>query len=461
MASFLRVISTNYIHLASQNSDSTRKIELGPWDLQVLRLDLIQIGFLYHNPPHANRDTVIQHLKASISSTLDYFPQLAGRLTVIEHDDDGTSSVFIHCNNSGALFIHAIAEGLTTSDILRPDYLPPIVRSFIPLTDAKNYEGTYKPLLGVQVTELVDGMFIGVSMNQALADGKSIIHFVTCWSEIARGVGLLSKPPTLERWFPGGIERPMRIRFPKDNEKEKERLKSKLPPPPERAFHFSKEKIAELKAKANATLGSNNKISSLQALSAHIWRAIVRNQGFDPKEEVNFKVVVDTRPRLNPPLPPHYFGMALSDATVRMTAGELLHREGLGKAASKMNKEVDSFTEETIVSHLKSWLEDRRLLTISEMYGDAVELGGSPRFNVYAVDLGWGKPVMVRAGPGDKSNGSVTVFGGPEKGDIYAEVNLPYEIMEALGRDSEFMDAVMPAVGFSIVKKMTSVRSSL
>ncbi|KAK4279009.1 hypothetical protein QN277_016775 [Acacia crassicarpa] len=461
MASSIRVISTSNIHLASQNSDSTRKIELGPWDLQVLLLDLIQVGFVYHDHPHSNRDTVIQHLKASISSTLDYFPQLAGRLAVIEHDDDGTYSVFIHCNNAGALFIHATAEGLTISDILRPDYLPPIVWSFYPLTDAKNYECMQKPLLAVKVTELVDGMFIGVTINHALGDRKSIMHFLTCWSEIARGVGLLSKPPTLQRWFPGGTERPMRIRIPKDNEKEKERLKSPLPPPQERVFHFSKEKIAELKAKANATLSSNYKISSPQALMAHLWRAIVRNQGIDPKEEVNFKLVVDIRPRLNPPLPPHYFGNALDDGTVRMTAGELLHQEGLGKAASEMNKVVASFTEETIGSHLKSWLEDRRLLTISEMFGDAVDMDGSPTFNVYGVDLGWGKPVAVRSGPGDKSNGTITVFAGPEKGDVYAEVNLPYEIMEAMGRDSEFMDAVMPAVGFFIVKKMRSFRSYL
>ncbi|KAI9114784.1 hypothetical protein K1719_014482 [Acacia pycnantha] len=243
MVSSIRVISTSNIHLASQNSGSTRKIEFGPWDLQVLRLDLIQIGFVYHNQPNANRETVIQHLKASISSTLDYFPQLAGRLTVIEHDDNGTSSVFILCDNSGALFIHAIAEGLTISDILLRNYLPPIVRSFYPLTDAKNYECTHKPLLAVKVAELIDGMFIGITINHALGDGKSIMHFLTCWSEIARGVGLLSKPPTLERWFPGGTERPMRIRFPKDNEKEKERLKSLLPPPPERVFHFSKEKM--------------------------------------------------------------------------------------------------------------------------------------------------------------------------------------------------------------------------
>ncbi|KAK4264511.1 hypothetical protein QN277_025674 [Acacia crassicarpa] len=111
MASLIRVICTSNIQLAAQNCDSPQKIELSPWDLEALLLDLPQVGFLYNNPKE-NKDTVIQHLKASLSSTLDFFPQLAGRLIVVEHDDD-TSSVFIHCNNSGALFIHAVAEGLT------------------------------------------------------------------------------------------------------------------------------------------------------------------------------------------------------------------------------------------------------------------------------------------------------------------------------------------------------------
>ncbi|KAI9079502.1 hypothetical protein K1719_038584 [Acacia pycnantha] len=456
MASLIRVISTSNIQLAAQNCDSPQKIELSPWDLEALLLDLLQVGFLYHNPKE-NKDTVIQHLKASLSSTLGFFPQLAGRLTVVEHDDD-TSSVFIHCNNSGALFIHAVAEGLTISDILLPVYLPPIVRSFFPLTEAKSYQGTHKPLLAVQVTELEDGIFIGCSVNHTVADGKSMLHFVTSWSEISRGVGMLSKPPTLERWFLDGTDRPTRIRFPKEKVSNNSQLLLQ-----ERVFHFSKEKIAKLKAKANAMVFSNYKISSLQALMAHLWRSIIRNQAH--KEEVKFVMVIDFRPRMNPPLPRNYFGNALEDAVVIMNVEELLNQEGLGKAALEMNKAVASYTHEKIVSHMKSWLEDPKLLTVSEMFADVVDMGGSPTFNVYGVDFGWGKPVAVRSGPGDKSHGTVIVFAGPEEGDIYAEVNLPYKTLEAMGKDYEFMDAVTPAVGFftaAAVKKMTTtVRSSL
>ncbi|KAI9074033.1 hypothetical protein K1719_043997 [Acacia pycnantha] len=457
MASLIRVISTSNIQAAAQNCDSLQKIELSPWDLEALQLDLLQIGFLYHNPKE-NKDTVIQHLKASLSSTLDFFPQLAGRLNVLEHDDD-TSSVFIHCNNSGALFIHAVAEGLTISDILLPVYLPPIVRSFFPLTEAKSYQGTHKPLLAVQVTELVDGIFIGSSVNHTVADGRSMLHFLTSWSEISRGVGMLSKPPTLERWFLDGTDRPIRIRFPKEKVSNSQLLLQ------ERVFHFSKEKIAELKAKANAMVFSNYKISSLQALMGHLWRSIIRNQEIDLKEEVKFVMVIDFRPRMNPPLPRNYFGNALEDGMVIMNAGELLNQEGLGKAALEMNKAVASYTHEKIVRHMKSWLEDPKLLTVSEMFADVVDMGGSPTFNVYGVDFGWGKPVAVRSGPGDKSHGTVIVFAGPEEGDIYAEVNLPYKTLEAMAKDHEFMDAVTPAVGFftaAVVKKMTTaVRSSL
>ncbi|XP_025607093.1 uncharacterized acetyltransferase At3g50280-like [Arachis hypogaea] len=80
-----------------------------------------------------------------------------------------------------------------------------------------------------------------------------------------------------------------------------------------RVFHFTKEKIAQLKAKANAE-AKTHKISSLQAVLTHLW---------------------------------------LSVTTTR---------------------------------------------DCGAIGGKALSTGSSPRFNVYGNDLGWGKPVAVRAG---------------------------------------------------------------
>ncbi|KAE9586368.1 putative transferase [Lupinus albus] len=76
---------------------------------------------------------------------------------------------------------------LTTrvSYILHSNYVPPFLHSFIPLSGVKNYESTSHPLLAVQITELVDGIFIGFSMNHSVLDDTKV-----------GGIGGLASCPT-------------------------------------------------------------------------------------------------------------------------------------------------------------------------------------------------------------------------------------------------------------------------
>ncbi|GFZ16146.1 HXXXD-type acyl-transferase family protein [Actinidia rufa] len=211
-------------------------------------------------------NTLVDHLKILFSRVLEFFPPLTGRLG-ITHNDDNTSSFFIYCNNVGAHFIHAAVENITVSDILESVYVPRIVHSFFPVNGVCNYQGISEPLLAVQVTELVDGFFIGCSMNHAVADGSSFWDFFNSWSEISRGLAL--------------------------------------------------------KAKANAEMNTTC-ISSLQALLAHLWRTVVRCQHIEANQEVKYVVAVSARLRLQPPLPEGYFGNTISNEIVTITAGELV-----------------------------------------------------------------------------------------------------------------------------------------
>uniref|UniRef100_A0A5B6YT63 Shikimate O-hydroxycinnamoyltransferase n=1 Tax=Davidia involucrata TaxID=16924 RepID=A0A5B6YT63_DAVIN len=328
----IRLISTSTVHPASRH-ESAERIELTPWDLQLLLLDPIQKGLLFLKPTPSEEkvveNTVIDHLKTSLCRTLDFFPPLTGRLAIIEnHDDDNTTSFFIDCNNAGAHFIHAVADDLTVTDILDPVYVPPIVHSFFPLNGVLNHQGVSKPLLAVQVTELVDGFFIGCTINHTVGDGSSFWHFFNSRSEISRGFESLSRAPIFKRWFPNDMEIPIRIPL-----FHKQLVDYSFVPPPlqERVFHFTKEKIAGLKVKANAEMGTTQ-ISSLQALLAHLWRSVVRcRRVINAEQEVTYRLVTGARPRLNPPLPSDYFGNAILPAIVTTKAGKLLLEKGLGK----------------------------------------------------------------------------------------------------------------------------------
>ncbi|XP_058752450.1 uncharacterized acetyltransferase At3g50280-like [Vicia villosa] len=444
----VRVISTSTIQAPSDNNINTNstdfhKIHLTPWDLQFLPLEPIQKGLLFHHTIDPSKSQ-IQHLKQTLSTTLSFFPPLAGRLVITQHKEEHntttSSSCYIVCNNAGALFVHATAQNTTVSDILQPEnyIVPPIVYSFFSFNGVKNYEYTSHPILAVQVTELQDGIFIGFTLNHLASDGKSFWHFIHSWSQISRGVSL-NKLPLLKRWFPNDIHQ-LPIRFPFTTDQFTQT--SKPNNLGERVFHFTKEKIAELKSKANTETESENiTISSLQAVLSHVLRSVVRCERLDPHEDVCYGLLIGVRAKMIPPLEDEYFGNAIAVCGFTMKAGEILG-SGIGKVAVEMNKTISvNSDDEKIKNSYDSWLRKPKLFTggsdLSGCY--SLTTNSSPRFDVYGNDFGWGKPVAVRCGGANKRNGKISVFAGAEEGSIDVLPCLSYEILVAMGNDTEFL----------------------
>ncbi|CAN1166979.1 Uncharacterized acetyltransferase At3g50280 [Linum perenne] len=133
----------------------------------------------------------------------------------------------------------------------------------------------------------------------------------------------------------------------------------------------------------------------------------------DPESETRFVVQVGFRSRFESKFPAHYFGNAIGGCTITMKVKQLLKEEGgLGHVAAEVK--VGGFTV----------------------------LSGSPRFDAYGVDFGWGKPVAVRSGWGNKYDGKVTVYPGAEAGSMDFEICLSPDSFDRLRSDSEFMAAV-------------------
>ncbi|CAJ2635384.1 unnamed protein product [Trifolium pratense] len=436
----VKVISTTTIKAPIHNSttcDSHQIINLTPWDLQFLPLGTIQKGLLFHQPiPIPNQ---INHLKHTLSTTLSFFPPLTGRLIITTTTTTpNNTSCSIICNNLGVLFIHAKANNTSVTNILQPNNIPPIVHSFFPLNDVKNYQATSEPILAIQLTELTNGIFIGFTLNHVVSDGKSFWHFVNSWSQISKDSHKLPKLPSLQRWFPNNIQTPILFPFSiTESESQSQDQRSKLP---ERIFHFTKAKLEELKSKANEEIKTEKtKISSLQALLSHVWRSIIRCKKLDPQEDFRYVLIIGVRPRMNPPLDEDYFGNAAMIGDVRMKVGEILEC-GIGKIALEMNKMILLHSDEKIKNDYECWLRMPRLFSISGLTScNSLATSSSPRFDVYGNDFGWGKPVAVRSGGANKSNGKITLFAGVDEGSIDVEVCLSYEILEALGNDNEFV----------------------
>ncbi|XP_068644392.1 uncharacterized acetyltransferase At3g50280-like [Aristolochia californica] len=427
----VRRFSTSIIKPKPDQEDKPR-LALTPWDLPILSAHYIQKGLLFPNL----QNSLVDSLRHSLSRALAIFYPLAGRL--VTETDDISSCISIDCNAAGAEFVHAAAD-ITVDDVLAPIDVPPIVQSFFPLNEAVNHDGHFLPLLAVQLTELRDGYFIGCSFNHAVADGSAFWQFFTSWAEITRNgtTAAISRPPVTQRCFLNGTSE---VRLPfKDVNVLIERYKP--PPLTDRFFHFSRQSISRLKARANEEAKKYN-ISSFQALSALTWRSIVRAMGLPRDEKTTCKFSVDSRSRLNPPLSRDYFGNAIGMISATATVEKLLDNK-LGWAAAVLNQNVAAHTDEVVRGALDAWVTSPKIHHLSALNGQAVTTGSSPRFDVYGVDFGWGKAAAVRSGIDNKFSGKITSFPGREGiGSIDLEICLPSAAMRALVTDDEFVEFI-------------------
>ncbi|KAK9109236.1 hypothetical protein Sjap_017296 [Stephania japonica] len=445
ISSEINHISTKTICPSNPTNPTLHHITLTPWDLKYLTLKPIQMGLLFPN------STLIHHLETSLSLTLNHFYPLAGRLSVATYEHNNTISVHIDCNNAGAEFIHAKVN-VTVADIMNSVSVPHVVRAFFPLNGTINYDGRKGPLLSVQATELFDGIFIGITMNHVVVDGDSFWHFVNSWAEMSRNGSndqcSISIPPVLRRWFPNDTEvdqRPAIIRFNLDLNNEQNRQQITLPPPSplleERVFHFSSQSLAQLKAKANAEHSTAHKISSLQAVLAHIWLAMTRARRIQNDAYTTCIVPVGNRSRLVPPLPKEYFGCAVYGEVLTAKVGDLVEK-GLGGTAKLLNKAIEAHDDAAIRRAWDAWVEAPKWWSRDNVPSNLMATQNSPRFNVYGNDFGWGRPVAALSGFNNKLGGLVTVYeGSVEGGSMDFEVCLEGPVLEALSNDAEFMKA--------------------
>ncbi|KAI3974983.1 hypothetical protein MKX01_005094 [Papaver californicum] len=406
-------------------------------------------------------DDKISHLKASLSLTLDHFFPLAGRLAIEKHEDDNTISVYINCNSEGVEFIHATAD-ISVEDIVSPTYVPQsLIDLLFSLNGVPNYEGQLHPLISVQVTELRDGaIFIGCSANHSVCDGTSFWHFINSWSGIARSSDNHASfpPPVFERYFIKETDFPIRLPFSSPDKLPAVRDTTTTEVSPleglvERCFRFTKINIAALKEKVNLEIISETKqnkvISSLQALLAHVWTAVVRcrsclNDNYDVSRTLVVVLLMNTRTKVMPPFPETYFGNSILWGLATPKEGELLEK-GFGFLASLLKEVVNSQNFEKSRSFIESWIEKPFILgsgdDIPGIFSNMFMARSSQWFNMYGNDFGWGRPIAIKTGTNGKSYRITIVSPGPVEGSVDIEICLPVEVFKAMENDAEFMEA--------------------
>ncbi|KAK9124443.1 hypothetical protein Sjap_014045 [Stephania japonica] len=445
-----------------------RPIKLSISDLPMLSCHYIQKGLLFPSSPHPT-EALLALLKTALSKTLSHFPPLSGRLVT---DPDGIIYVTpcrTGSSSVGVDFMHASALHVSLNDvmIISPDDV--VKDEFFPFNGAVSYDGHLMPLMAVQVTELLDGVFIGCAANHAVVDGTSFWNFFNAFADTCRAATTTT---------PTRIPRPLDFRrnFVKDSQAVLSFDNGKPPtvtfdvdaPLTERMFHFSKQAIVAIKSRANAHLENNSEIkeqmgkvsndveqvrimssgigcheiSSFQSLCAQVWRAVTRARNLDPSKPTTFRMAINCRHRLRPKLDWDYFGNAIQSVPTVASAGEVLSRD-LCWTADMLRRGVAGHDDAAVRRIAEEWERLPRLFPLGNFDGATVTMGSSPRFPMYDNDFGWGRPVAVRSGRANKFDGKMSAFPGREgDGSVDLEVCLEPETMAGIEKDEEFMHYV-------------------
>ncbi|GER54411.1 HXXXD-type acyl-transferase family protein [Striga asiatica] len=325
------------------------------------------------------------------------------------------------------------------------------------------HAGHSRPLLAVQVTELSGALFVGCAANHAVVDGTSFWNFFNTFASITAAASTTQiprpPPPSFKRdtVFDSPAVLPLPEGGPSATFSGDEPLREKI-------FHFSRDSILQLKAKANSPglqpeiFGKQRndikitrpvvksdptvEISSFQSLSAQLWRSVTRARNLPAEKTTTFRMAVNCRHRLEPRLDPLYFGNAIQSIPTAAAVGELLSN-GLGWVAGRLHRNVLAHDDSTVRAGIKEWEENPRLFPLGNFDGAMITMGSSPRFPMYDNDFGWGRPMAVRSGRANKFDGKISAFPGREgNGSVDLEVVLAPETMAGLENDSEFMQYI-------------------
>ncbi|GLU21960.1 hypothetical protein SLE2022_380640 [Rubroshorea leprosula] len=337
-----------------------------------------------------------QVLKEALAKALVSFYPMAGRL---KRDEDGR--IEIDCNAEGVLFVEA-ETGAVVDDF--GDFAPTLeLKKLVPTVDHSGGIGSF-PLLVLQVTYFkCGGVSLGVGMQHHAADGFSGLHFVNTWSDMARGLDL-TMPPFIDRTLLRARDPPQPA-FHHIEYQPPPAMRTPVPPAgPENTmvsiFKLTRDQLNILKAKSKED-GNTVTYSSYEMLAGHVWRSVCKARGLEDDQESKLYIATDGRSRLQPQLPPGYFGNVIFTATPLAVAGDL-HSKPTWYGASRIHDALARMDNDYLRSAL-DYLElqpDLSALVRGAHTFRCPNLGITSwvRLPIHDADFGWGRPIFM--GPG-------------------------------------------------------------
>ncbi|PWA66965.1 Chloramphenicol acetyltransferase-like domain-containing protein [Artemisia annua] len=377
-------------------AEDTPNIKLWNSNLDLLPSEYHTLTVYFYHPNVTTAanffDTTV--MKEALSRVLVPFYPVAGRFK-----KDQNRRIEIDCQGQGVLFVEAESDSVINDF---GDFAPRLeFLKLIPTVDYSLGIESY-PLLLMQVTYFkCGGVSLGVGMHHRVVDGLSAQHVINSWSEVARGLDI-TLPPYIDRAL-------LRARDPPQPIFEHVEYH---PPPPLNSpvllktssdesitsiFKMTRDHVNILKEKCKEDDNTIN-YSSYEMLAGHIWKKVCKARGLTYDQDTMVYIPVDGRTRLQPKLPPGYFGNAIVMATPIAVAGKL-QSNPTWYAASKIHEAITQRNNDYMRSAI-DYLELQTDLNAIDRGAQSfkcpnIGISSWGKIPIYEADFGWGRPIFM------------------------------------------------------------------
>ncbi|KAG5639082.1 hypothetical protein H0H81_007026 [Sphagnurus paluster] len=374
-------------------------------DCHVVRYSPSAAVWIYHD----RAPCTVGQLMMSLRRTLNAYPHFAGQLHWAIYNPHGdhtqryqriTLSYGTPQDPGVELIVATTSQ--TLSSLASSEPIDGCLASNFPTEEflnatpplALNNGGDYVGLPGmvVQITTLADrNIAVAVKLSHILADAQSLLQFTHDWASVNRAMSVgaplpvlspVFDPPALDRAAAGNIDAPNPDSAILDAARDlplhrydlwaseagcpsfmipatlipsdltPESMGSMGPPLPWANWDFIAP-VSRYLVRFSATelqgiwedASSVSLVSHLDALSAHIWRLIIRARGFEGVYHLNPSL--GFRSRLDPPLPHAFIGSPLTSAKVASTLDKA-RSQTLGHLAASIRSSLNTFNASTL-----------------------------------------------------------------------------------------------------------------
>ncbi|CAO2188190.1 unnamed protein product [Urochloa humidicola] len=401
----LQILHTTLAPPSSGSAPPECSLPLTLFDIPWLHIPPVERLFLYRLAPDADVAAILANLKDALSHALCAFYPLAGRLRLTP----GTTDRYEIHYRAGDGVAFTVAEydvgadgvdSLATDDPREFAWISPLVPP-LPAGGA---------VVAIQATLLLHparrGLAIGVAVHHAAVDGSSSTHFLHAWAAAAcarpdTSPSLPPPPPVIDR------RSLLADAFFQATSTTTGANKMELAmAPPDHllaTFTLSSDDLRRAKDAVAAEAARRGVVpprcTSLVATLGLIWSCYHRATptasaaGGDGRTCLLFPV--DHRSRTRPPLPSTYLGNCLGPALALAPKAALVAggAGGLLAACAAVAAAIDEAVSSGVgTGTLDTW--GNRLKEVAGAIG-ILSVAGSPRFRVYELDMGFGRPAKV------------------------------------------------------------------